>query len=43
MKPYVEKASSAAMSEHYFHHPLAKIAAQAAREAAPAQLQQYDL
>ena len=40
MKPYVEKASSAAirraMSDHYFHHPLAKIAARAAREAAPA-------
>ncbi|MDA9415113.1 hypothetical protein XH81_09675 [Bradyrhizobium sp. CCBAU 25360] len=36
LKPYVEQASSAAirraMSEHYFHHPLAKIAAQVARE-----------
>jgi hypothetical protein len=40
MKSYVEKTSSAAirraMSEHYFHHPLAKIAAQVARDAAPA-------
>ncbi len=40
MKPYVEKASIAsirrAMSEHYFHHPLAKIAAQVAREVTPA-------
>lgn len=37
MKPYVDKAPSPAirraMSEHYFHHPLAKIAAQAEREA----------
>lgn len=40
LKPYVEQAPSAAirraMSEHYFHHPLAKIAAQNARDAAPA-------
>ncbi|QOZ36458.1 hypothetical protein [Bradyrhizobium sp. CCBAU 53421] len=39
MKPYVEKASSAAirsaMRDHYFHHPLAKIAAQVARNVAP--------
>jgi hypothetical protein len=39
MKPYVEKASSQAirraMREHYFHHPLAKIAAQAARNETP--------
>lgn len=39
MKPYVEKASSQAirraMSEHYFHHPLAKIASQVARDATP--------
>jgi hypothetical protein len=39
MKPYVEKALSAAirnaMRDHYFHHPLAKIAAQVARNAAP--------
>ncbi|WP_271606201.1 hypothetical protein [Bradyrhizobium sp. CCBAU 11434] len=38
MKPYVEKASStairSAMRDHYFHHPLAKIAAQAERNAA---------
>ncbi|WP_210187777.1 hypothetical protein [Bradyrhizobium sp. Rc2d] len=40
IKPYVDKASSPAirraMGEHYFHHPLAKIAAQAEREAQPA-------
>ncbi|GEC17469.1 hypothetical protein NWI01_33610 [Nitrobacter winogradskyi] len=40
MKPHVDKASSPAirraMGEHYFHHPLAKIAAQAEREAARA-------
>jgi len=39
MKAYAEKASSPSirrvMQEHYFHHPLAKIAAQVAREAAP--------
>lgn len=37
MKAYVEKASSQsikrAMQEHYFHHPLAKIAAQVDRDA----------
>ncbi|UPK17606.1 hypothetical protein [Bradyrhizobium sp. 131] len=37
IKSYVDRATSSAirraMSEHYFHHPLAKIAAQAARDA----------